>query len=453
MGRNTKIGTESAAQNTTRWKTPEIVVIGTVLGALQLVAAVLQLFSDWNDRLRIALFFASVVGLLATWRLVRTLREKRRRTWLAIVAVPVACSLLAAGVVLARSDGSGTRPTIQLSARVVRNEDATSSRPHGLTNGADVWSQNVTASVGDTVEWRLAIQSQAPSEDLSVLVYFPAEVSPVADQSIGTLRGRTLSFKRQALSTAKASHVMLKATVGDIPYCPRSSFLLAIVKDGPGHESTAISPLTSFNSSCDDIEGAGRWYPGDRQSWDWDVDKQGPTQYPVLNSYFNTPYYGDERAFLDSAPFADADRPNSFKDVTPVSAFGDRVIVRMYVINDANKNIEPPLIARGTRVRLKIPSGRETSLRVRGYISATNAVPPLVEDTADFVSDTAFRLTYVPGSARAYSAQFPKGGLRLSDDIVGPDGAIVGSQKLNGDLLPDFDAQMSVEVELNVIPG
>lgn len=453
MTQKTSEHPKQSTEGSGRLRTSEAIGLGTALGAFQLLAAVLQLFGDWTDRLQIVLFLCSLAGAILTWRLVRRLRSKQKRMWLTLVGVSIASALVAGGVLLSRSGEPDANPTVQLSARVLRNATIESSRPHGLTKEDDGWTQNVTASVSDTVEWRLSVQTSASSDDLSVMLYFPAEVSPVADPSVGTLNGRTLSLNRPGLTEAQSGFVTIKATVSEIPYCPRSSFLLAIVRDGTANESTAISPLTSFDPTCDNIEGAGRWYPGDRQSWDWNVDKEGPTEYPVLNSYFNTPYYGDERSFLDAAPFADADRENSFRDVTPVSAFGDRVIVRMYVINDANENVQPPLIAKDARVRMAVPSGRAPSLRVRGYISASNAVPPMVEDTADFVSDTPFRLEYVAGSAKAYGAQLPKGGHRLPDDIVGPEGAAIGTTGLDGDLLPDFGAQMSVEIELIVIPG
>jgi len=215
--------------------------------------------------------------------------------------------------------------------------------------------------------------------------------------------------------------------------------------------AVAVAPVVIFDrSACKQAQDAATGvFSPTRQTWDWNNDKKGPTTRPVLNSYVNTTVYGDERGFLDAA-LATKESSGGFSNLTPVSSFGDRVLVRFYVINDANQAIQPLLTANGTRVRLDIPSVPGTSLRLHGRITSSNVDPETVEDTADISSDLSFRLEYVPGSAKAYSNEWPRG-TTVSDHIATSDGALVGSKHLDGDLLPDFAGSLLVTLELRVV--
>jgi hypothetical protein len=69
--------------------------------------------------------------------------------------------------------------------------------------------------------------------------------------------------------------------------------------------------------------------PANRPTFDWNNPDQrkGSLNGPVFNSFVNTPYYGDERAFFDSARTDQADGVNAFKDVTSYPTQGTKEVI------------------------------------------------------------------------------------------------------------------------------
>jgi hypothetical protein len=179
-----------------------------------------------------------------------------------------------------------------------------------------------------------------------------------------------------------------------------------------------------------------------------DHGRCGPTDGPVFNSFINTPSYGDERTFLDARP-AEA-KPDSYKSVVDLRGkkAGQRLVVRFYVNNDANEIYGPKTTAHNTKVRLAMPTGSAKGLRVVGYISANNASPGEVEDTVDFVSDRAFRLKFMPGSAVMYRKDQTK--QYLSNSIT-TDGALIGAASADGEFPAGFDKDAVIQAELEVL--
>jgi hypothetical protein len=180
-----------------------------------------------------------------------------------------------------------------------------------------------------------------------------------------------------------------------------------------------------------------------------DHGRCGPTDGPVFDSFINTPSYGDERSFLD-ARLAEAMAAGSYKDVVDLSGTkaGQRLVVRLYVNNDANEKYGPKTTAHNTKVRLTVPTGSAEGLRVRGYISANNASPGEVEDTVDFVSDRPFRLRLVSGSAAMYRNDQRK--QYLSNSIT-TDGALVGVASTDGEFPAGFGKDAVIQAELEVL--
>ncbi|WP_217924765.1 hypothetical protein [Miltoncostaea oceani] len=174
----------------------------------------------------------------------------------------------------------------------------------------------------------------------------------------------------------------------------------------------------------------------------------GPLDGPVFNSFINTPSYGDERAFLDGHPASEegaafiAD-PLDVRDHT-------EIVVRLYVNNNANEFWGERTTATGTRVRITVPTGTRSGLRIRGYIEADNAVPTVVEDTLDLVADRPFRVEYVPGSAYL---ERQSGTYGLTSEIVEDRGALIGDVNMNGIFPAGFDRDAVVYARLRVIPA
>ncbi len=199
--------------------------------------------------------------------------------------------------------------------------------------------------------------------------------------------------------------------------------------------------------------------PANRPTFDWNNPDQrkGSLNGPVFNSFVNTPYYGDERAFFDSARTDQADGVNAFKDVTSYPTQGTKeVILRSYIHNNANQdtNASGLGIAKNTRIRIDLPTGTATELRARSYINWDNPAPGYageVTDTTELIDGTPFSVEYVPGSAILYTAAHPAsaGGYKLSDGIVG-NGVQVGYDNINGDFPGCFDYQASVEIRVRI---
>lgn len=200
------------------------------------------------------------------------------------------------------------------------------------------------------------------------------------------------------------------------------------------------------------------WTPG-RTVFDWNNPDQrkGSMNGPVFNSFVNTPYYGDERAFFDASRTDQATQPNAFKDVLPGVTEGSKeVILRTYVHNNANQetNASGLGVARDAKVRITLPTGTEKALRARSYITWSNPAPGYtgeVTDTAELVDNTDFSISYVPGSARVYNAAHnaAAGGVALPDTIV-TSGANLGYDQMNGLFPGCFEYQAMVEIKVRV---
>lgn len=181
-------------------------------------------------------------------------------------------------------------------------------------------------------------------------------------------------------------------------------------------------------------------------------DRCGSLTGPVFNSFINTPSYGDERAFLD-ARRSDQTAAGSFKNVlTNVTDGSKEVVIRMYVHNNANQTTNATNgIARNTKVRIALPTATSQTLRARGYISADNASPGLVEDTVDMTAGEQFNVEYIPGSATLYNNGPFKNGTALSDSVV-TTGAPVGYNALDGNMPGCFEFEAVVQIRIKITP-
>jgi uncharacterized repeat protein (TIGR01451 family) len=171
----------------------------------------------------------------------------------------------------------------------------------------------------------------------------------------------------------------------------------------------------------------------------------GSMNGPVFNSFINTPSYGDERAFFDGRRSDKATNTNAdaINDVTNGSK---EVVLRTYVHNNANQstNASGLGVAKGTKVRIALPTAEGQVLRARSYISATNAAQ--VEDTTDMLGTSSFKVSYVPGSARLLRGT---ASYALSDSIVST-GALIGDKTMNGNLPGCFDYAALVEIHVKI---
>lgn len=201
------------------------------------------------------------------------------------------------------------------------------------------------------------------------------------------------------------------------------------------------TPLTVFAA----------WGP-DRPTFDYNApaSNRGSLTGPVFNSFTNAPQYGDERNFVTTSRGGAAD----WRDAVDTQG-NQEVEFRAYIHNNANEttNASGLGVARNTRIRFYVPEGQQAkAFDVAGYVSADNATPKRVYDTARVASQAqqAFSLDYVEGSARLYNNGPFAGGVVLPDEVAGQNGALIGFDALNGNLPGCFQYKAVVIIKVKV---
>jgi len=181
------------------------------------------------------------------------------------------------------------------------------------------------------------------------------------------------------------------------------------------------------------------WGP-DRPTFTW----ANPADHITFNSITDNPVAGDERMFYTANHVGVSD----FSHSLPVSD-GQEVTLRAYVHNNASADLN--LVAHNTRIKMTVPGGEATNQTSVSTISADNASPTSVFDTVHLTSDKAFTLEYEAGSAKLFNNVFTAG-TGLSDSIVSDSGALVGYDKMDGNLpgCNQFSAWVTIRVKVRV---
>lgn len=124
-------------------------------------------------------------------------------------------------------------------------------------------------------------------------------------------------------------------------------------------------------------------------------------------------------------------------------------LVRMYVHNN-NPNGEDA-IAENVHAFISLPLKTGKTLGVYGYIESSNSYPDRYWDGVTFKSNKEFYLDYVEGSATMENNGIgANGGCPLRDSIITSEGVLLGYEKLNG-LMPGgalYAAYISVKVKV-----
>lgn len=200
-------------------------------------------------------------------------------------------------------------------------------------------------------------------------------------------------------------------------------------------------PVYDYNKPCN---------PNDSDKY----DRCGSLEGPVFNSFVNTPTYGDERNFARVAEVVDGQSPveADFAETKTAQA-GKEYWVRTFVHNNANVSTNDGQgegVARDTKVRVAIAEGTANGVDVMSYVSASNATPGTVWDSATLAnSNRAFSVSYVPGSAKIYNRAHQTG-LALPDSIVSANGAPIGYDQMNGNVPGCFEFSAYVYVKVKV---
>lgn len=190
-------------------------------------------------------------------------------------------------------------------------------------------------------------------------------------------------------------------------------------------------PMTAF---------AG-FYP-DRQTYTCVTPTNCPgADHVVFDSFVNNPVVGDERPF-----FAGSLNGANVQDRIKVSD-GQEVVLRAYVHNNADPNKIGVNAATAHNVKMKvlIPTAKQTDQNLVSFISASNANPGTINDTMSLYGDGAFTLEYVAGSASfAHRAD----GVNMISEHLND--TIVGGGTYLGDIHGCFDYSGYVTLKVKV---
>lgn len=151
-----------------------------------------------------------------------------------------------------------------------------------------------------------------------------------------------------------------------------------------------------------------------------------PASYITFNSITDNPNIGDERDFVG---IREAGTNNLWTDRMTVQE-GHEYTVRMYVHNNAAENLN--LVAQNVTAKFNLPTTTGQSIRVDGFLSASNARPTEVYDDATFLSNRNFNLAYISGSAKFENNVFGPNGINLPESLFTSTGARLGYSSLDG---------------------
>ncbi len=181
-----------------------------------------------------------------------------------------------------------------------------------------------------------------------------------------------------------------------------------------------------------------------------DHGRCGPTDGPVFNSFINVPHYGDERGFFDAYRTDHTQAGSTHDPLNGVTEGSREVELRVFIDNDANAYAGYKTTAQETRLQVALPNVAGKDLRAVARVSASNATPQTVEDTADLIGTRQFRVEYLPGSATLYyrNDRHP----HSVDDAIVAGGALISNRDIPGVFAAGFSRAAVVNLRLRVIP-
>ena len=154
------------------------------------------------------------------------------------------------------------------------------------------------------------------------------------------------------------------------------------------------------------------WGP-ERTTYTWD----NPAYSPTFNSITDNPSIGDERNFVRVREYGTNDTYSDNVDIEP----GKTYEVYVYYHNNAgaDTNADGSGVASNTRLRMEAPEAVDAgeAAVIKGIISATDATPSEVWDTAFLHTDEIVYLRYVDGSAVIHNGG-SSNGKTLSDSAL-----------------------------------
>lgn len=186
-----------------------------------------------------------------------------------------------------------------------------------------------------------------------------------------------------------------------------------------------LSGVTAATIVAMPLTAYAGFFPADRATYTCVNGNQCEgADHVVFNSFVNNPVVGDERPF-----FAGSLNGANVQDRIKVNN-GDVIVLRAYVHNNAdpNKIGQAAALAKNVKIKVLIPSAKQSDQNLVAFISASNANPGTVNDTMSLYGDKEFTLEYVAGSAQfAHKADGTNEVTeKLNDTIVGSNGTYLG---------------------------
>lgn len=119
-----------------------------------------------------------------------------------------------------------------------------------------------------------------------------------------------------------------------------------------------------------------------------------------------------------------------------------------------NESANPADVARNVRISMNVTSYGYNLAIVGGIILCDNSNPIRVESEIEFNSEAPFSLEYYRGSAYLYSSAYglhSDYGMKLSDDIIKPEGAMIGYKKPDGLIPGGENNAVTVSIKVRVV--
>lgn len=158
-----------------------------------------------------------------------------------------------------------------------------------------------------------------------------------------------------------------------------------------------LSVVMALGVFATPLTAVAGFFPADRQTYTCTTPTQcDGADHVQFNSFTNNPVVGDERPF-----FAGSLNGANVQDRIKVKD-GDEIVLRAYVHNNAdpNKIGANAALAKNVKIKVLIPTAKQTDQNLVAFISASNASPAMINDTMSLYGDKAFNLQYVAGSAK-----------------------------------------------------
>ena len=304
--------------------------------------------------------------------------------------------------------------------------------------GTEEWKDNLDVQVGDTIEFYISYTNHANKTLEGVLAKLSLPDSLEFVPGSGKIKRRVYissdaeNPQAEVEETLRDSLVGSGANIGDYSieddgYVYASAVVLdKNLSEGnnilnPSIEISAedimVKSNVTLNVKKEDIE---IWGPQDRQTFTW----SNPADHVCFNSMTDNPEIGNEANFVRVRKVGGQDKYDDNVIVEP----GEEYEVFVYYHNNASAVLndgDHRGVAQNVRLKMNYISPIITTgaaAIIRGTISASNALPKEVWDTAYLHANEDVGLHFIPNSTVLHNTGSLNGSILNDDALFGKDG-------------------------------